>query len=355
MWARFQQLSRFVAAEVDAGDAGTLLSRSTITAYHELVVLYDRAVEPWAGKADQKVLAQFRPIREYIEDYHRTIYMMRGMCRSITAHGESRASSAIRVVEAGCGSGFLAAVALALSDRVVVEAYDASPVMIDATKQLLRSLGQAKRSTVLTRDLIHDRINGRVDTLVAEHLVPGLFEEPCIQIPRAIADIDPVHVIPFAVLPAVFLYAGGEHTQLDRGKRIVLADKNGLEHFTVHGQLRIPGRRRVCVNVGNDIWWAENSRYKPLYQPSTCREGCDLYPHNHLLGFVPLRPHKDSDDRYALYNPADQSQQVYYTVDYPLGGQYNNNEILPQFVVANGEVVLTNTRYCYDDCPVVGR
>ncbi len=354
MWEQFQQLAQFVASEEDSGDAGTSLSFSTIEAYHELVYLYDRAVQPWTAVADKDALAKFLPIRRYIDDYHRTIYMMRAMCRSITAHEESRLSGPIRVVEAGCGSGFLAAVALALSERVVGEAYDALPVMIDATTQLLGSLGQLGRTRVMVRDLIRDGVPGRVDTLVAEHLVPGLFEEPCIQIPRAVEDIDPVHMIPFAVLPSVFLYAGGEHIQLDRGRRIVLADKNGLEHFTVHGQLPIHGKRVVCINVGNDIWWAENSRYQPLYQPSTGREGNIEYPHNHLLGFVPLRPHKNSKDRYALCNPARECRQVYYTVDYPLGGQYDNTQIQPQFVVANGDAILTDTVFCYDRLPVVG-
>jgi SAM-dependent methyltransferase len=354
MWERFQQLSRFVASEEDAGDAGTLLSLSTIMAYHQLVDLYDRAIEPWIAVADDASRANFLPIRGYIEDYHRTIYMIRAMCRSITAHEQSRLSGPIRVVEAGCGSGFLAAVALALSKRVVGEAYDALPVMIDATTQLLGSLGQLERTRVVVRDLIRDGVPGRVDTLVAEHLVPGLFEEPCIQIPRAVEDIDPVHVIPFAVLPAVFLYAGGEHTQVDRGKRVVLADKNGLDHFTVHGQLPIQGKRLVSINVGNDIWWAENSKYQPLYQSSTVRERGVEYPHNHLLGFVPLRPHKDSDDRYALGNSAHECRQVYYTVDYPLGGRNDSHQMQPQFILANGETILTNTRFCYDYLPVVG-
>lgn len=339
MFKKFQALSRFVADESRPEDRGLRISLATLRAYEQMIDVYEGAIDPWLRSAPAQDVSDHMDVYVFVKDYIRTIYMIRAMNRLILEVQAGRIGGSVfgtvNVVEAGCGSGFLAGVALALSNRVSVQALDYHPVAVDVTKVWLTALGKERQSQVIQRDLLKPCFDIRADVLVAEHLALGLKGERCVQIPRNF-DVDPFFAVPYAVVPCIHWESVLPGAGLAKGQPIILADREGFHQFLVTGEIDVPATSRLPVNVGTSILWGCNHEdWDSLHQKLTIP-----YVHvpgriNHLCQLHSLSP-GDSRKIVVLANQSQKAQKVRYTLSYPVGEGFGTK---PQCSVQYGDAI----------------
>ncbi len=345
--SNFQDLARQVASEQSPEDSGLCISSETQDAYTQMLQCYDAAVALLYGM-DRR--GRLEEVRHYIEDVPRTIIMIRAMARAICER--AAASGAIRVVEAGCGTGFLSSVAAALEPRVRVMAFDHHQIKRDAALSFAEYLGFQDRVQVQVRDLLSNPFCGETDVLISEHLSLGLQAEPATAITRSFSHVDKNFVIPYGVVPVVvfgwdlhvrrdsngcvshtFVPSSDEDIRLCKSSReIVLGDPSCPAEFAVQGSAWIhPGCTPFLVR--NDIrWGSPHLGDAPLFQVMNDSFLKQFFTRpeweNHLMGFSLLNAHVDPEtvsnidspfEYLGIENPTDDMIQARFEVRYPIG------------------------------------
>jgi hypothetical protein len=327
MLSRFRELCKFVADESRAGDEGLKISCDTRVAYQEMLDLYERALTPWLVNASAEEVSAHFDVYQFVQDYMRTIYMIRAMNRLILLKQNERLCGGrirnVKVVEAGCGSGFLTGVALALSDRVSVQAFDYHPVAVATTSIWVAALGKQRKAQVVQRNLLRPCFDVETDILIAEHLALGLKGEHCIQIPRNF-NVDPLFAVPYAVIPAIHWESAWPGAGVVKGGPIILADRKGRDQFLVRGDLALPPRTHIPVNVGTDVLWGcRYEGYGSLHQRLDPQYVYWPGMVNYLLKVHTLINHEDRTTALALKNDGDEWATTDYQLAYPVGQGFN--------------------------------
>lgn len=325
MRSRFERLAKFIGE----GD-GLEISPEDVSAYNEMLGIYDETVLP-SFKKEIKKPHLLGGVRNYIADVPRTIYMIRAILRAVRIQEENREK--VKIIEAGCGSGFLASVSAALSEKARVIAFDCMEEKIKASRHFAASLGyDGKKVWVLPRDLLSkEPIPVDPDILIAEHLTRGLLMEHAARISRNF-NIDPNFVIPYSVHPfattANFAqdYEGeevnvllGQKPNRVYGKEVVLGNKAQKDEFHVEGLLAIQ-KGKSHIMVGNNISWTSphlsGDPLKQDWQAST--QATDTW-WNHLLGPVSLESECFDNMLYGLNNESGRIQLAEIQISYPFG------------------------------------
>lgn len=332
MLNRFRELSRFVADEARAGDSGLAISSQTIRAFQEMVEMYEASTHDWVSQADPVNVDRYMNRLEFVHDFARTIYMIRAINRLILLKGDATwipqfLLKKINVVEAGCGSGFLAGVVLALSERTTLQAFDYHATSLEVTQMWLQFLGVLERAKLVQRDLLKTVCGDvSVDILVAEHISLGLADEHCTAIPRNF-DVDPQFVVPYGVVPCINFNLYVPDAPTLTGRPLILADKQDVSDFYVTGDVMVPANFTLPVSVGNDIaWGAPLRKHRPLFQKADPVHLNLPFPHNHLTRVRNLFI-GDEDTVVALQNASHNPELTRCTIKYPLGmGRCTNIE-----------------------------
>lgn len=337
MLQRFRQLSRFVADEAHPDNQGLRISPQVQGAFQEMLRIYEGVMLPWLSNAPQAEVVSHMDTYEFVQDYIRTIYMIRAMNRLILHKQSERLCGGrfrkVKVTEAGCGSGFLTGVALALSDRVSVQAFDYHPTAIKATKMWVAALGKERQAQVTQRDLLKPCFDVETDILVAEHLALGLKGEHCVQIPRNFK-VDPLFTVPYAVIPAIHWDSAWNNAGVVKGHPIIIADQKGREYFDVRGKLPLAPKLQLPINVGADVLWGcRYDEYASLHQKLDPKY--EFWPGmiNYLLKVHSLIDPADRSQAIGVKNHSNAWREAEYQLSYPVGRGFDT----PVSFMASGE------------------
>ena len=227
----FSELAHKICEETP-NDKGCVISETTRALYDKLLKCFLDTASFYESFEDGK-----HQEIQCIRDGARTIIMMRAIARLIQ-HIKAEKEGRIDVIEAGSGSGFLAAVAAVLDPAVRVTAYDVRKKVIECSKIRINRLGLSDRVDVEERDLLKSPVSEPADCVIAEHISPGLLVEPTAAIPRSFKNVNPDRFIPYAVDP--YLLLGMELRNMGDGG-IVTDRPSGDDHF------RFPWKRN-CIS-----------------------------------------------------------------------------------------------------------
>lgn len=332
---QFRYLINEIAREDTPGDSGTAISNATLAKYREVLEIYDGAMDKHYA-ADEIDEDKIKGVRDYISDEPRTIIMIRGIARAIR-HKLQNGVAKIELVEAGSGTGLLAAASAAIDPRVEVKAFDFMKARIEASRAFATDMGLARRMGFEQRDLIRQPYEGRTDVLVAEHLTVGLQTEFAAQIPRTFK-VDPRFVIPYAVTPA--LLTGVDFETMPNGERSYIFNKNGFKAHkgeeVVLGNPSHTDKFDVSCNmllskgmhpimVGNDIKWISPTLGEDMTQDlegfikNIESEVSKSSYANHLMGAHPLETSSNHKHIVGLYNSSDFARTCGLRVVYSFG------------------------------------
>lgn len=347
--SRFEDLALFVANENRPHDQGLEIHPGTEAAYLEMLVnIYDPLTHD-CYEGDKR--GRLNSVRNFVTDIPRTVYMMRAMFRAIQVL-EQEKTGPIVVSEAGCGSGFLAAAALALSPRTVVKGFDQEQERVEVSKHFAEALGYGNRTVFEQCDLTHSGKPLQTDVLIAEHLTRGLQMEKAAQIPRRF-EVNPDFVIPYSARPATMwgiklniwegfdgeqptvLFERPRHgVEVDYGKEVVLGDPSHPDYFEVRGVRAIP-LGFTPVLVANDIGWAS-----PRFKGASLYQSIETYrPNptkitawdNHLMGPALLEAvRKRSEVYYGFIRLDGEDEPADYEIRYPFGALCADPRINPE-------------------------
>ncbi len=330
MRSEFEQLVRQITDETLARDSGLHISSETMVAYHQLLALYDRTIDPALKALSTKDRFATQYCISFITDCMRTILMLRACNRAILARRKSGAKN-IHVVEAGMGSGLLLAAVMAMDEGVTCTGYDKMSGNHAVTAKLLNELRYAERARLYRIDLLKLNHRPKTDVLIAEHINQGLTAEHATRIPR-LFDIEPDYVIPYAVTPSVY-WNGIKRT--DRGNQVVLADRFASNSFEVKGTLKLPPLAVQPVATSCDIEWGSPKLggASLLQLSSNClkKSGWE----NHLVQALWLPQQSlNGDSICAIQNTSTKPQIASYAIAYPIGTFADRDPILPTVKVS---------------------
>lgn len=245
-WKResaFEKLVVSTVKEEAPANSGTNIVDSTVGDYGKLVRQFLQGT-PESLLSEKRV----KPALSLLEDPVRTVIMLRAVSRIIRQKTRD-ACGPVCAIEAGHGSGFIAAAMAAMHKDVEVFAYDDSEGCVDLLEHRAKALGLKDRVNVECRNLLSNPVVKSADVVVAEHLTRGCFSEHSTAIPRNVRGPDPTVFVPYAVRPRVFI----SDKSID-GQEVALADRGMTEVFHVDGPVKIdPGPH--YIEVANDIRW----------------------------------------------------------------------------------------------------
>lgn len=323
------------------------ISPDTLRLHNQLVDRYRTLLDHHKGIIFRPLPPEAVYMIRYLRDAVRTILMMRAMSRLIEVQKQSHEGS-IRVVEAGCGLGFLAVVAALLDRRVEVFAFEHIQKLVDLTRKNVRLLGLSDRIQVEKRDLLRQPFREGADLVIAEHLSRGLLQEHAAKLPRSIRNVDPRWFIPYSVRPTVINGIrilqmvqpfqdtdGGDRlgivlqppsdpsqVQMCYGEEVVLADPHVADEFHVHAPMTlVPGVNPVMV--ANDIRWIApefdpKNEFVDGFRPEDSIESLQL-ENRHLLGPAVLTLEDQNDYFHCFFNSGNEPVSATIEVRYPFG------------------------------------
>ena len=312
----------------------TRVSRETELIYRAAIATYDQIVTPGQtpnimGPSNQEA------VRGMLSDVPRTICILRAALHAIRELKAGGKSQGIKFVEAGCGSGFIAAITRLLDPSVKMTAIDHLPECIAATQAFSRGLGLDFRYIQANMADINDIA---ADVLIAEHLTPGGQREPAALIPRKFR-VDPKFAIPYAVEPVVVWgfqidhdpskpsetrVVQGRQIQESLGHPIILADKRdpvdpcGL--FYVEGEVHLPFGAHFPLAAIN-IHWGHHGDLRQQWS-SALLDDLEKDPwKNHLLRLtaIPVTGLAGADRLWMLAVQARRGATVPFELSYLLG------------------------------------
>lgn len=239
----FEKLVALTVKEEAPENSGANIVDSTVGDYGKLVRQFLQGT-PESLLSERRV----KPALSLLEDPVRTVIMLRAVSRIIRQKTRD-ACGPVCAIEAGHGSGFIAAAMAAMHKDVEVFAYDDSEGCVDLLENRAKALGLSDRVRVECRNLLSNSVVKSADVVVAEHLTRGCFFEHSTAIPRNVRGPDPAVFVPYAIRPRVFI----SDRSVD-GQEVVLADREMTEVFHVKGPVEIgPGPH--YIEVANDVRW----------------------------------------------------------------------------------------------------
>lgn len=329
------------------GASANAISPTTLRLHNQLVDRYRTLLDHRKGVIFRPIPPEAVYMIRYLRDAARTILMMRALSRLIEIQKKSH-EGPIRVVEAGCGLGFLAVVAALLDRRVEVIAFEREKKLVDLTRKNVGLLGLSDRIQVEQRDLLRQPFDEGADVVIAEHLSRGLLQEHAAKLPRSIQNVDPRWFVPYSVRPTVingirilqmvqpFQDADGgnrfgivlqppsdpSQVQMCYGEEVVLADPHVVDEFHVRGPMTLASGVNP-VMVANDIRWMApefdlKNEFVDGFRPGDSIESLRL-ENRHLLGPAVLTLEDRNDYFHCFYNPNSDPVPATIEVRYPFG------------------------------------
>ncbi len=265
-----------LAADIRGGSLEKIISAKTLKLYKEAVAFYFRqAIDSDVLPEDEDpALSMIRTI----EDAPRTIYMLRALYAAILEKKRG-GQTQTPVLEAGCGSGFLAVLARLLDTDTRVTAVDIQEPCIEVTRAFAKTLGVSIE--VLRGDIKKMHLDGSRAVIISEHLSSGAQEEHT-DLVRFIEGVDPRYVIPFGIQPVVIM-SDGDLTVGIEGASIALGDRNASPLFRVARTVTLHGGLHPLGTAINIRWSgpqpALQQHWTEFWEGST---SSNLY-HHHLL------------------------------------------------------------------------
>lgn len=319
---RFSDVARLIGSENNQFGKGSIVLPAAIIAYREAWQTYRafaRSVLLTQTEADQ---ARWDTVAEFIDDDVRTILIARGIRRAIESL-LSDGRNDLQVIEAGFGTGFLAAVALATDSKVRLIGYDLQEAKVSVAQEICSQLGfDPSRFSFHQKVISPDEPSQeQADVLVvAEHISAGLMHELTTDIPRSII-VDPKLCIPYAVHPQLFVSIPGGATVLS-GEEIVLGSTQSGDHVMIAGNIMLPPNHRVPLSVANGVTWSGISLPGlPAIQQKDTRQSRIDGKRNHLLRTTCLHASTDktTNSFWWIANNSNAAVEVSVSVEYPVG------------------------------------
>lgn len=330
-FARFSDVARNLGKENDTFGKGSIVLPPAIISYREAWKRYRSMAHDVLDGLTPRERSQWEIVAEFIDDDVRTILIARSMRRLIEKLLATD-SKEIQVVEAGFGTGFLAAVALSIDERVKVVGYDVQPAKVSVARKVCEDFGFGNERFLFQSKLVDDEVGNATKSdvlVVAEHISAGLMHELSTDIPRRFTDIPATSCIPYAVHPQLFVTGNGFATVLT-GETIVLADRNSPDHVSISGKLSIPSSYNGALKVANGVTWSgiDVPGSQPVQQKDTRGFRIDGL-RNHLLR--PTCLHADANREvnsfWHIRNLSDANVETDITVTYPVGFLVNKKGI----------------------------
>lgn len=319
---RFSEIAKLIGKEGDQLGKGPIVLPAAIIAYREAWQIYRafaRTILLTQSAADQ---ARWDTVAEFIDDDVRTILIARSIRRAVeTLLSDGR--DELQVIEAGFGTGFLAAVALATDSKVKLVGYDLQQAKVSVAQEVCSQLGFAASRFHFDQKVISpsDSNHKKADVLVvAEHISAGLMHELTTDIPRSIP-VDPQFCIPHSVHPQLFVGTPGGATVLS-GPEIVLGSTLSGDEVLIEGNMTIPANHRSLITVANGVTWSgiTLSGLPDVQQRDTRHHRIDG-KRNHLLRPTGLHASMDRTNNsfWWIANDSDFAAEVSIRVQYPVG------------------------------------
>ncbi len=280
---------------------------------------FARGVLLTQSPADQ---ARWDTVAEFIDDDVRTILIARSIRRAVESL-LSNGREELHVIEAGFGTGFLAAVALATDSKVKLIGYDLQEAKVSVAQEVCGQLGFESSRFSFNRKVISPDLPAQehADVLVvAEHISAGLMHELTTDIPRSII-VDPKLCIPYAVHPQLFVSIPGGASVLS-GEEIVLGSTQSGDHVRIAGNIMLPPNHRVPLSVANGVTWSGLSLPGlPAVQQRDTRQSRVDGKRNHLLRSTCLHASVDKTINafWWIANDSAAAVEVSVNVEYPVG------------------------------------
>lgn len=340
-FTRFGDVAANLGKENDTFGKGSIVLPPAILSYREAWGRYRALARDVLGTVTPTERAQWDVVAEFIDDDVRTILIARSIRRLIDSL-LAKGSQEIQVVEAGFGTGFLAAVALATSDKVTVVGYDLQSAKVSVAQQVCTDLGFDHKRFLFEKKAIEGNIAMRSPDMlvVAEHISAGLMHELSTDIPRKFDGVVPTACIPYAVHPQLFV-TGNQFATVISGEEIVLADRDASDAVHIHGRLQLPAGYCGALKVANGVTWSGVSvpGMPPVQQSDTRRVRVEG-PRNHLLRSTCLHATCDREVNSFWYvrNSCDHPQEVEIMITYPVGFLVNQ-KAAPKVSILSGDTV----------------
>ncbi len=337
---KFADMARDIGTESAEFGMGPHVLAPAYKAYRDTWQRYKNMATDVLSNHSKEDKGRWNIVADFIDDDIRTILMARSIRRAIEALlAENQAE--IHVIEAGFGTGFMAAIALGADPRVKVTGYDLHESKIAVAQETCSILGlDEKRFSFQQRNLTENPTWTEQPNvlMVAEHISAGLMHELTTEIPRGFT-VDPHFTIPYSVHPQVMM--GTERdSPLLLGTEIILADKKTSDYVQISGTIKIPPHKRGTLNVANGITWSGINSILPPIQQKNMRQFDLEGKRNHLLRSTCL--HADTDREKNLFwfitNDGNDYAEAQINVSYPIGFLINQ-KAAPQVKVEGDEKV----------------
>lgn len=326
----FSDLAANLGKENDTFGKGSMVLPPVILAYREAWRRYRALANDVLEGVSPTEKAQWDIVAEFIDDDVRTILIARSIRRLIDeliAQGIEE----IKVVEAGFGTGFLAAVALATDKRVKVTGYDMQLAKVSVASRVCGDLGFDSQRFIFQQKVIDDVVGGETPSdvlVVAEHISAGLMHELSTQIPRKFRTVPATSCVPYAVHPQLCI-TGDRFISGLNGQTIILADRSDTEYVHIQGKLYIPGHYYGALKVSNGVTWSgvTVSGLPDIEQRNT-RAFRVAGSRNHLLRSTCLHANCDREVNsfWHIRNSSSHDMDVEITVSYPVGFLVNQEQ-----------------------------
>lgn len=333
----FGDLAYNLSKENDTFGKGAMVLPPAILVYREAWRRYRAFARDVLENVSSVEKAQWDIVAEFIDDDVRTILIARSVRRLVDGLIANGANE-IKVVEAGFGTGFLAAVALATDKRVRVIGYDMQSAKVSVARRVCDDFGFDPRRFTFEQRVIDHVVGSETPSdvlVVAEHISAGLMHELSTQIPREFKAVPATSCVPYAVHPQLFVTGEGFASGLS-GQPIVLADRSDSNYVHIQGNICIPGSYVGALKVANGVTW---SGVTVSGLPDIQQRNAHAFKvagfRNHLLRSTCLHANCDREVNsfWHIRNSSPHDVDVEITVSYPVGFLVNK-EAAPHVSVA---------------------
>lgn len=243
-------------------------ARETQGAIPRLYPAAQRAIDAHNDLLSSYAKDSLPPPYLYVNELVRTAHMLASLVYAL----DEQEGAKIRFLEAGCGTGFFLAAALALDGRVEAMGVDMDARATACTRFLLGNLPElnSRLSSIEERDLIQNPGLPFVpDVVIAEHICGDLREEPIDKVQRVLARKPHTAFLPYAIRPYVttgfeiFVNDGDEdvgirinpHTLRKVPGQEIILSTNQSPHASIGGWMHVAGKSESVLGLGMDIEW----------------------------------------------------------------------------------------------------
>lgn len=319
---RFTEIAQLIGVEDAQFGKGPVVLPRAILAYRDAWHRYRALAKNLLEEHSVVDRERWQNVAEFIEDDVRTILIARSIRRAIEGLLKSNPER-VEMVEAGFGTGFLAALALAMHPKVHLTGYDKQGAKVAVAQAVCTTLGLGENRFQFVQQEITPGLAASLHPgalMVAEHVSAGLMHELTTVIPRSF-QIDRRWCIPYAVHPQLVLRfgEGGIH---GTGNEIVLADRASPDEVTITVSVTLPPGGHSTLHVANGITWsgAHDASLPDICQRDIRAVRVDGF-RNHLLRSTALHAVTDASQNrfWHIRNQAGTEASGILTVSYPVG------------------------------------